>query len=101
MEENAVLAQYGYRDASGDFFITIDGALCDGCGMCSDACPAGVFIVVEREPREPRRTEPVAAVDGEKKDKLKYECNPCKPFHGKMTLPCVASCKKIAISHSW
>ena len=31
-----MLANYGYKDASGDFFITIDTDKCDGCGALKD-----------------------------------------------------------------
>jgi Fe-S-cluster-containing hydrogenase component 2 len=71
-----MLANYGYKDASGDFFITID----------TD---------------NPMREEPVAIVAADKKKKLKYECNPCKPSADRPPLPCVEACKLGAISHSW
>jgi Fe-S-cluster-containing hydrogenase component 2 len=40
-------------------------------------------------------------VAAEKKKKLKYECNPCKPSSDRPPLPCVEACKLGAISHSW
>jgi ferredoxin len=72
-----MLANYGYKDASGDFFITIDTDKCNGCGDCVTECPADVFVVVDEDPNDPLREEPVAMVAEEKKKKLKYECNPC------------------------
>ena len=33
------LANYGYTDGSGDWYIRIDTALCTGCGDCVAACP--------------------------------------------------------------
>ena len=96
-----MLANYGYKDASGDFFITIDTDKCNGCGDCVTACPADVFAVVDEDPNDPLREEPVAMVVDEKKKKLKYECNPCKPPSNRPPLPCVESCKTGAISHSW
>jgi ferredoxin len=44
-----MLANYGYMDASGDFFITIDTDKCNGCGDCVTACPADVFAVLDEE----------------------------------------------------
>lgn len=96
-----MLANYGYEDASGNFFITIDTDLCDGCGDCAGACPARVFIVVDEDPNDPLRDEPVAMVATDKKKKLKYECAPCKPTADRPPLPCVEACKGRAISHSW
>lgn len=96
-----MLANYGYKDASGDFFITIDTDKCDGCGDCVSACPAQVFEVVDEDPHDPMRDEPVAMVADEKKNKLKYECNPCKPSANQPPLPCVSACPAAAILHSW
>jgi Fe-S-cluster-containing hydrogenase component 2 len=96
-----MLANYGYKDASGDFFITINTDKCDGCGDCVPACPTGIFEVVDEDPNDPLRDEPVAIVSENKKNKLKYECNPCKPSADRSHLPCVEACKADAISHSW
>ncbi len=96
-----MLANYGYKDASGDFFITIDTDKCDGCGDCVAACPPDVFLVVDEDPNDPLRDKPVAMVASDKKKKLKYECGPCKPTSDRRPLPCVAGCKTDAISHSW
>ena len=96
-----MLANYGYKDASGVFFITMDTDKCDGCGDCVSACPAEVFSVVDQDPNDPMREGPVAMVVADKRKKLKYECGPCKPTSDIPPLPCVAACKKEAISHSW
>ena len=96
-----MIANYGYKDASGDFFITIDTNKCDGCGDCIPACPAEIFLVVDEDPNDPMREEPVIMVSGEKKKKLKYECGPCKQASDRPPLPCVEACKAGAISHSW
>ncbi len=95
-----MLANYGYKDGSGDFFITIDTDKCDGCGDCVTACPNGVFEVVDEDPNDPLREEPVAIIADDKKKKIKYECGPCKPSSNP-PLPCVESCKAQAISHAW
>ncbi|MDY7037456.1 MAG: 4Fe-4S binding protein [Thermodesulfobacteriota bacterium] len=96
-----MLANYGYKDGSGDFFITINTDKCDGCGDCVTACPMGIFEVLDEDPNDPLREEPVAVVVADKKKKLKYECNPCKPQSDRPPLPCVEACKVGAISHSW
>ena len=96
-----MLANYGYKDASGDFFITIDTDKCDGCGACVGACPADVFEVLDEDPNDPLRDEPVACVTDNNRKKLKYTCSLCKPSSNRPPLPCVEACQTGAISHSW
>lgn len=96
-----MLANYGYKDASGDFFITIDTDKCNGCGACIGVCPTSCFQVLDEDPNDPMREAPVAVVSHEKKKKLKYECGPCKPSSDKLTPPCIKACLTEAISHSW
>jgi NAD-dependent dihydropyrimidine dehydrogenase PreA subunit len=96
-----MLANYGYSDGSGEYFIAIDTERCNGCGDCVEACPAKVFVVVEEDPNDPMREEPVAIVASNKIHKIKYECNPCKPSGHGPPPPCVQVCKAGAISHSW
>ena len=95
-----MIAHYGYKDGSGDFFITIDTDKCDGCGDCIPACPNGVFIVGE-DLNDPMRDEPVAMVSEDQRKKLKYTCAPCKPDRNRPPLPCIQACKSLALSHSW
>ena len=101
LAEKQMLANYGYTDASGSFFITIDTDKCDGCGNCIYACPANIFEVVEEDPNDPLREMPVAIVSDKKKRSLKYECNPCKSSSVESPLPCIKACSAVAISHSW
>ena len=96
-----MLANYGYSDASGSYYITIDTDRCDGCGDCVNACPAGLFEVLDEDPNDPMRDEPVAVIAAEKKKKLKYECSPCKLTSDKQSPLCVEVCKAEAITHSW
>ena len=97
-----MLANYGYKDGAGDFFITIDTDKCDGCGECITVCPAGVLELVEDEFDIDAETD-VVAVTKDHSKKIKYSCGQCKPSSGyAMTdLPCVKVCKPGAIQHSW
>lgn len=95
-----MLANYGYKDGSGEYFITIDTDRCDGCGACVEACPQGV-LEVGPDDADPLRDEPVAKVTEEHRKKIKYSCAPCKPVSGVRELPCMLACAPIAIAHSW
>jgi ferredoxin len=96
-----MLAQYGYSDGSGSYFITIDTDKCNGCSDCVTDCPAQNFAVLDEDPNDPMNENPLAVIVQEKKKKLKYECGPCKPSKDRPPLPCVQACKAGAISHSW
>ena len=95
-------AHFGYKDGSGDFFITIDTDKCDGCGDCIPACPAGLFQLAENEFDLDAET-PVAVISPDFTKKIKYACGPCKPASGYAPheLPCVSACPPGAIIHSW
>jgi Fe-S-cluster-containing hydrogenase component 2 len=95
-----MLANYGYKDGSGEFFITIDTDKCDGCEKCVPACPGGCFEVTE-DPHDPMREEPVAVINDDQRKKLKYVCAQCKPASQRPPLPCVEACPQDAITHSW
>ena len=95
-----MIANYGYKDGSGEFFISIDTDCCDGCGKCVEACTWGVMAVGEDQ-NDPLREEPVARVSEEHRKKIKYSCAQCKPVSGATTPPCILSCEPQVISHSW
>ena len=92
-----MIANYGYKDGSGEFFITIDTDRCIGCeGHCVNTCPAGALemIVDDYDDR-------VAAVADEHRNKISDSCAPCKSARGATPLPCVTACPNSALSHSW
>ena len=93
-------ANYGYKDGSGEYFITIDTDLCNSCGKCVEVCPAGVLEMAEDE-LDPLGDEIIAIVSDEHRKKIKYSCAPCKPSGEEKELPCVKACEPGAITHSW
>jgi Fe-S-cluster-containing hydrogenase component 2 len=94
-----VIANYGYKDGSGEFFITINTDKCNGCGKCVEACPYGVMAVGEDQ-NDPLSDQEVAFVSETERKKIKYTCGPCKPSDGSIP-PCISSCDMKAITHSW
>jgi ferredoxin len=95
-----MLANHGYKDGSGEYFIIIDTDKCSGCGKCVTACPVKVLDMVNDD-NDPFREVPVVVVTDEHRRKIKYSCAPCKPVSGRKELPCVKACTEKAISHSW
>ena len=93
-----MIANFGYKDGSGDFFISIDTDKCNGCGDCVPVCPANVLEIRDNE-FDPIADDMMAAVKDEHRKKIKYSCAPCKGV-GKV-LPCMAACDLDAITHSW
>jgi len=93
-----MIANYGYKDGSGEYFISIDTDKCASCAdhECISACPEIVLEIITDD-----YDDTVAAVVEEHRKKLKYTCAPCKPTSGKKPLPCVQACKYGAITHSW
>ena len=94
-----MLANYGFKDGSGDWFLAIDTDKCDGCGKCEAACPANVLEVGSDE-YDPFREEPVAKVREEERKKIRYSCASCRPGYGEKPAPCVVACEPGAIYHS-
>ena len=91
-----MIANYGYNDGSGEYFIAIDSDKCTGCEKCVQVCPAGVLEMITDD-----YDDYVAAVTDEQRRKIKYSCMPCKPTSGVRELPCTVSCEPVAIVHSW
>ncbi len=91
-----MIANYGYKDGSGEYFISIDSDKCNSCEKCVKACPEGVLEMITDD-----YDDVVAGVTEEHRKKIKYSCGPCKPGSGVRKLPCVLACEPQAISHSW
>lgn len=93
-----MIVHYGYMDASGEFFITVDDSKCLKCENkgCIKACPKSLLVEIEND-----YGEKVMAVKEEFRKMLKYSCSECKPKEGRKALPCVSACPYNAITHSW
>ena len=93
-----MLANYGYTDGSGEYFITIDTDKCVECEgrPCAGACPADVIEIITDD-----YDDQVCAVRDEHRKQIKYSCAPCKPASGWKTLPCTDACPHDALTHSW
>ncbi len=93
-------ANFGYKDGSGEFYITLDTDQCNGCGLCVPACPVHILELADNE-YDPLAAGQIVIVKHANRKTIKYDCGPCKPPRGARLLPCVNACKPAALSHSW
>lgn len=93
-----MIANYGYTDGSGEFFITVNTGKCETCTgkPCIKSCPKQIFVEIEDD-----YGEIVMAVKETARKNVKYECADCKPSKDRPPLPCVSACPFEAIKHSW
>ena len=93
-----MIANYGYQDGSGTYFIVVDTEKCNGCGDCVQAC---LYEVLEMAPDEfdPLEDRTVVSVIEEHRNKLKYSCALCISSNEKKGLPCVLACSQEALTH--
>ncbi|MFQ5499537.1 MAG: ferredoxin [Candidatus Zixiibacteriota bacterium] len=93
-----MLANYGYTDGSGEYYIAIDTDKCIECGdhPCTNACPQKLFEIIEDD-----YDDMVASIVESGRKRIKELCANCKPVSDRPELPCVCACPKRAISHTW
>lgn len=89
-------ANYGYADATGEYYIQIDTDKCDGCGECVKACPEGLFEIMEDD-----YGKMVAAVKEEARAKVGYLCPGFHLSCHRQAVNCQSVCRQNAITHSW
>lgn len=95
-EISPMKVQYGYSDGTGEYFITIDYNLCDGCGECTAQCPAGIFTIEKDGASQPR-----AVVKEESRKKLGVLCPGITDCPLGAGTNCQSICRANAITHSW
>jgi sulfatase maturation enzyme AslB (radical SAM superfamily) len=94
-----MIANYGYKDGSGEYYISIDTDRCTTCPVgraCLTGCPKAMFEVMTDD-----YDDEVICVKEEFRRSLAYACAECKPSGGHTTLPCTSACEPGAIKHSW
>ena len=97
-----MIANYGYEDASGFYYITIDGDVCARCKGhgCVTACPQKVYAIETDD-----YDDLVAVVVEGARHRLRELCSACKGQNGgsgaRRKLPCTDACDAGALQHSW
>lgn len=91
-----MLANYGYEDGTGSYYIRIDTGYCAICAdkPCLTQCPAHLFQIELDDFDEEVVTIPEAS-----RNTIATVCAVCK--QGGQLIPCKASCPHGAISHTW
>ncbi len=93
-----MIANYGYQDGSGTYYISIDTDCCIDCAAraCLAACPQQLFESVVDD-----YDDEVVSVAEAHRRTLAGDCAACKPVAHRPDLPCVNACTPGALRHSW
>ncbi len=94
-----MIANYGFKDGSGEYYISIDTDKCTSCEDkgCLNGCAGKIFETIVDD-----WDDEVAAVKASERNKIKQICAACKPLNNTPEiLPCQAACNSKAIKHSW
>ena len=87
-----MIANYGFKDGSGDWYVTIDTDKCNGCGKCPEVSAVKILEVGPDE-IDIFREEPVTLVKHEERGGSGLACAPCKPGYGEEPTPCAKVCQ--------
>ncbi len=88
--------QYGYNDATGDYYITVDSSKCNGCGKCVAACPAHLLEMTQENGRGP-----VVKVTESARKRLSILCPGCDACIKEHKENCKSVCSSNALSLTW
>ena len=94
-----MIANYGYKDGSGEYYISIDTDQCIDCAAgraCLGACPKQMFEIITDD-----YDDEVACIKEANRRTLAFDCAECKPAAGYDALPCTDACTPGAVRHSW
>ena len=93
-----MIANYGYQDGSGAYYIGIDTDRCIGCAPrpCLAACPQRLLEVAVDD-----YEDEVVQIAEAARHRLASACAACKPAAGHAHLPCTDACPAGALKHSW
>jgi Fe-S-cluster-containing hydrogenase component 2 len=97
--EETMIANYGYKDGSGEYYISIDTDKCIDCPAaraCLTGCPKQMFETMTDD-----YDDEVVAVKAAFRRSIGFDCADCKPAGGYASLPCTTACTPGAIKHSW
>lgn len=94
-----MIANFGFDDGSGAYYISLDTNKCCECKekSCLNGCPAGIFTVEFDD-----WDNEIVVLKTSKRNKIKSICEQCKPIDNRPELlPCQIACPLCAIVHSW
>jgi len=94
-KEEARIA-YGYSDGTGEYFITVDNSLCNGCGRCVPACPGGVLVMAQDGNGDMKAT-----VKETVRRRLAFACPGFQSCSRAHEANCHTVCPADAITHTW
>ena len=91
-----MISHFGYRDASGAYYVSVDSERCTGCGACVTACPQQAVEVVRTMVDIDERD--VAQVKESCRRRLAEVCGVCASAR---RFACAAACVPNAIRVQW